>query len=122
MADAPTPRPARPDAEGVITVILVAYQEGDPAYSITMPDGTVVRNPGYKLGELRALIGGDQGVLIDPIRGEEHAVSLAAWASADSDTTRIIVGYQRTTPGHSPSTTLPNLPHGSTPTGGSPTS
>ena len=115
------PAPARPDAVGVITLVIAVYQEGDPGYSITLADGTVVQNPGFRLGDLRARLGGDHGILTDPIRGERHPVSLEPWAGLDPNSTRVIVGYQLTKPGHTPSTTLPNLPRRPSPEGGLPT-
>jgi hypothetical protein len=106
----PTPRPNRPDAVGTILVSLTVYPEGEPGHEITLLDGTVLQNPGYRLADLRARFGGDDGVLIDPIRGEEHQVTLAPWSQADPDLTRVLVAYRLAGPGSPPAPTPPAAP------------
>jgi len=108
MSDTPpTPRPNRPDAVGTITVSLTVYPDGEPGHEITLADGSVLRSPGYRLADLRARFGGDVGLLIDPIRGEQHPVTLAPWSQADPDLTRILVAYRLEAPRSTPTTMPP---------------
>jgi hypothetical protein len=106
----PTSRPNRPDAVGTILESLTVYPEGEPGHEITLPDRTVLRNPGYRLADLRDRFGGVDGVLIDPFRGEEHLVSLAPWSQADPDLTRVLVAYRVVGPGSPPAPTPPAAP------------
>ena len=78
------------------TLEVVPYQAGDPNAQIVAhkPSGdVVVRNPGYSLAELRAMIGGNEGELTDPF-GNKHRISLKNYANSDPVKTRFQVNYK----------------------------
>jgi hypothetical protein len=82
-----------------VTAELTAFAVGDPAGEIAVPGGAPIPL-GQTLRELRAQLGGDEGFVEDGFGGR-HPISLAPWAHADPDRTRIVIAF-RTAPGVEP--------------------
>lgn len=83
-----------PQARGRVELKVTVYEEGEPGHEISLPGGRLVRFPGYRLGELRFQLGGDEGYLVDPVRGGRHHISLRGLEGRDADRTRVLAEFR----------------------------
>lgn len=83
-------------------LVVIPYQEGDPAHRITLQGSTfttktgetsrVVSNPGYSIRQLQNHFGGNSGYVTDP-HGGKHFLDLSPWLDSDPDKTRLRLKY-----------------------------
>lgn len=83
-------------------LVVIPYEEGDPAHRITLQGPTftaktgetsrVVSNPGYSIRQLQDHFGGNSGYLTDP-HGGKHFLDLSPWIDKDLDKTRLRIKY-----------------------------
>jgi hypothetical protein len=86
------PGALHPDAPGQLTLQIQPFDAADQRYQRRLPDGRVVMN-GASLGTLRALFGGDRGVVTDPALGQAHQIDLTPWANAHPDQTYLNIAF-----------------------------
>lgn len=72
-------------SRGAVGVAVEAFSAADGRYMRRLGDGGLVTH-GVALDELRSLFGGEQGVLVDPIFGRRHPISLRPLASLPGET------------------------------------
>lgn len=80
------------DTPGRVDVEIVAFKDGDPQFQMRDSTGQV-RNQGVTLDEMRQILNGHEGDLIDPLVGLSHHISVAPWADADGQGTFIGVFF-----------------------------
>jgi hypothetical protein len=82
------------EVPGRVELLVTVYDEGETSHAITLPGGRVVPFPGYRLAELRHHLGGDEGYLVDPVRGGRHFISLKAYSARDPERTRVLTEFR----------------------------
>lgn len=68
-----------PEAVGRVQFTIIPFEEGDPEFRKADGQG----QPGMLVAQLKELFGGDEGEIVDPIKGQVHLVSLKPWATSD---------------------------------------
>ncbi|HYM49835.1 MAG TPA: hypothetical protein VET65_04605 [Candidatus Limnocylindrales bacterium] len=82
------------DAAGHVELVVTVYEEGEPGHERVRPAGRHTPFPGYRLSELRHQLGGDEGYLVDPVRGGRHFISLTGLAGRDPERTRVLAEFR----------------------------
>lgn len=72
-----------PEAVGRVEFTIIPFEEGDPKFQGADGQGQL----GMSVAQLNALFGGDEGEIVDPIKGQAHPVSLKPWANSDQTKT-----------------------------------
>lgn len=73
---------------------IFEFQDGDPTYQYTRPDGTVVPM-GISVASLQQRLGGDEGDYTSPT-GETYHISLALWEGNDHEKTLLHMTFHAT--------------------------
>lgn len=78
----------------IYTMEIFEFQDGDPTYQYTRPDGTVVPM-GISLASLQQRFGGDEGDYTSPT-GETYHISLDPWKGKDHEKTLLQMTFHAT--------------------------
>ena len=73
---------------------IFEFQDGDPTYQYTRPDGTVVPM-GISVASLQQRLGGDEGDYTSPT-GETYHISLALWEGNNHEKTLLHMTFHAT--------------------------
>jgi hypothetical protein len=83
------------DVKGKYQLRIEIKTPGDEDYEeVIVPSGAKWSTAGESLRELRARLGGDEGLIVNDYTGEKHAISIAHLQGADPDATRCYVVYE----------------------------
>jgi hypothetical protein len=80
---------------GRVEVELQTYRKGDANFQTRDRSGQVLHaDPGYTVRHFREMIGGDEGYVRDPYRGDKHFVSLKGHTVDDLDNTKVHLRFK----------------------------